>query len=547
MNFECLEILGLTQQCDFWGDNINYRNVQNFTVRGRVSGDRNAALIAPAWSGMSGLMTYSSGYLPIYAQGIFLGTGKFTQLQFAGGTDVRDKIFTAGFQILKSGDLSNVTGSTYVGLSGAFEFFPYLNSMTESYQYSQQNNLTTEFTRDINLALEKGYINQVTGVHQILSGVLGSMANLGIYFNPIPTHLSGVEGVTRSINKAVDIINGTLSYSETFNYQSGRSYVHEYQHSLSYEEGIATVSEQGSVQGNRRTSGTGDRMQYTNSGWASASTGIFTRVSGVFTRWQDQFQNSGCPLDTQPMERNITRDYSRGLISYNYSYNNDPAYKSGFYHSYEQSLTINDLGWIDVSINGILNTRQIDVSGALSNLNTHYKTTIYPQVSGYAFSGYSGSINFFKNPYCYGGYSGSLSLLNSKETYANRPAKIEYNFNFTDDPSYFPTGKFSKIKNTISNQEVTALVNTFRIVNFKELPQNSYQSNLGLITNNIEIVGSGATLAEYKTAASGRLVIPSGENWMVQNTYNFSPLKNTFSMSVGYNYAGYRGINDFAI
>lgn len=542
--FDCLEVLGLTQTCDFWGSNINFRNVQNYTARGRVSGDPNSELIAPAWSNMSGLMSYSSGYMPIYAQGVLLGTGKITQLGFEGGTDVRNKLFTLDFQILKSGDLSNVTGSLYSGLDSGFQFFPYLNSLTESYQYSQNNNLTTEISRNLNFELEKTYTSQLSGAHLLGTYILGTLANLGIYSPPVPPQFSGIEGVVRGLSQSLDTINGSFSFSENISYQSGRAYVHEYQHSLDYNEGIATVTEQGTVQSTRRVSGTGSRMDFTISGWNETITGIFPRVSGVFSRWQDQFQNSGCPLSAEPYTRGLTKDYSRGLLSYDFIYNNDPSYKSGIFHSYEQTLSLNDLGWIEVGVNGNIRAK---TTGNITGLTTFYRNQVAPNITGYARTAYTGSVNFFKSPYCSGGYTGNLSPLNSEESYTDLPATIDYDFNFTDDPSY-TTGIFRRIKNTISNQEVVPIVNIFRMVNDKELPQNSFQSRLGLLTNNIEIIGTtGASLAQYKSAASGRLVVPTGNYWMVENSYNFSPSVNKFSMSVGYNYEGYRAINDFNI
>lgn len=550
MILDCVEILGLTQTCDFWGDSINYRNVQNYSARARVSGDRNLLSVVPSWSNQSGIMALSSGYMPIYVQGVFLGSGKLTQIQFDGGIDLNYRPFSVNFEILKSGDLSYVTGELYTGITNVFEFLPYLNSLTEECQYSQSNNKTVDFSRDITFDLEKGYINQITGAHTLSVGILSCLTELGVYTPLPPPHYSGVEGMVKNISQKIDTINGNFSYSEAYSYQSGVPWVHEYQHSLEYgTEGITNISEQGTIQSNRRINGTGERIYYAIVGWDLIETGIYTRITGVFNRWSDQFQSgAGCPIGPFPYEKSFTKDYPRGLISYNYSYNNDPAAESGYYNSYEQSISLSNDGWIEVQVNGDLRSRQNNLTGALSGLYNIYTEEIRPQIPNYAYNAYSSSVDFFKSPFCPSGYLGSLALLGSEETYTEVPAEISYNFDYTDDPSYISTGVFRKIKNTLSNQEVTPLVNIFRIANYLELPQNSFQSNLGVLTNNIEIIGdSGVSISQYKSAASGRIITPTGNFWMTDNTYQFNPVNNEFSMNVSYNYEGFRSINDYIL
>ncbi len=551
MILDCVELLGLTQTCDFWGDSINYRNVQNYSAKARVSGDPNLTSILPAWSNQSGVMAFTSGYMPIYVQGVFLGSGKITQLSFDGGIDVNYKPFSVNFEILKSGDLSYVTGELYTGIVNTFAFLPYLNSLTEQCEYSQSNNKTVDFTRNISFGLEKGYTNQITGAHTLSVAILSCLTELGVYYPLPPPHYTGVEGMVKNISQNIDTINGNFSYSEAYSYQSGVPWIHEYEHSLEYgSDGITTVSENGNIQANRRLNGSGERITYALSGWAVVQTGIYPRVNDVFGRWADQFQASGgCELSLSPFQKSFTKDYPRGLVSYNYSYNNDPAgAQSGFYHSYEQTINSNDLGWLNVGVNGELRANQTEPSGALDFLYLKYTGEIKPNIQTYAQDAYSSSINYFKSPFCATGYAGTLALLNSEETYGEPPAKINYNFDYTDDPSYISTGIFRKIKNTVSNQEITPLVNIFRIANYLEMPQNSYQANLGTLSNNIEIIGDpGVTISQYKTAASGRIITPTGTYWIASNTYNFNPFTREFSMDVSYLYEGYRAINDYIL
>lgn len=548
LRFDCLEILGLTQTCEFWGDNINFRNVRSYSARGLLSGSLTQDSIAPTWSGLYNLANYVTGQCEFYYDAGFLGSGRLTNLSFVEGTDVQNKQYSLGFDILRSGDTTNLVGSTFSGLSGAVSFFPYLNAFTESYEAQQNTTSTTDYSRNLSFSLDRAYGNQVTGAYALAETILATLTDIGAYTPTPPLYFSQTSGMARSVNQSIDTINGNFSFSENYSAQSGVPWVHEYTHSLNYgEDGIANISEQGSIQSNVRAGGTGARIDTALIGWNFVKTGIFPRVSGVFGRWKDQFQTSGCSLDTIPDSKNFTKDYPRGLVSYNYAYSNNPASQSGYYNSYEQNITMGDDGWRAVAVNGQLAYKS-SLGVGINDLHFYYTDIIKPQISGYANRAYTGSVNFFKSANCLSGYNGNLSFLSSDETYNFEPASIGYNFAYSDDPSYIAAGPFKRIKNQISNQEITPLVNVFRIPNYLELPQNSFQANLGVLSNSIEIVGTDAvTIDQYRAAASGRLVIPTGENWMSAHTYSLNPMNNQFSMNVEYTYVGYRAINDFTL
>ncbi len=541
MNINCVELFGLNQTYEFFGDAINYRNVQNYSAKARFDGSIDNTSIYPVWTGVAGLLAQVTGVIPIYTQGVFLGSGKITSFSAQDGADVTDKPFSINFEILKSGDLSNFTGA---GLTGTYSYLPYLNSLEESIQYTQNNLATTDYTRNISFGIEKGYFNQISGAKIVSSSLLSGLVQLGVYSPLQPPHYSGASGMFTSRSQSIDTINGNFSYSEAYSYQPGIQWVHEYQHSLQYDNGISTVSEQGTIQANRR--GT-RRIDYAISGWNVVNTGIYSRVTGVFGRWNMEFQStSGCFLDSIPSDKSFTEDFAKGNISYNYSYNNDPSSNGSYYNSYQQTISENQNGWLETQINGSLRYKNPKTTGALAALNLIYTGAIRPQIQNYVQDFGNNSLFFFGTTGCY--YAGVSTLSNSNETYIDIPTEIDYDFSYTNDPTYISTGSFRKIKNTLSNQEVTALTNIFRIVNYLELPQNSFQSNMGILSNKIEIIGSsGVSIDSYKSTATGRLVTPTGNYWMTANSYNFNPFGYEFSMDVQYAYEGYRAINDFNI
>lgn len=570
------ESLSLVRENDIWGDLFNYRNRDIYTVRGRLLGDYSLESITQVWAGMSGMIRNVTGnYIPFSINGLTVGTGRIKSLNFEPSTDVRDKKYNLTFEVLKTGNLYNLTGSGYESLQLYLsDFGPYFNSLSETYGLSQSNSDTINFTHDVNLDFDSQFSDffaaRYSGASLTAANLFNSLSNIASF---IPTDIdyfsffvdsdqnpfSNSEGDYYGImfgslvgadrikykSETFDVINGKYSFSERYSYQTGLYYVHEYNHSLNYgENGVTDVSENGFVKATARV-GTGERIYYANVGFSGVELGIYSRVTGIYQRWNDLYSTGGCPIVNFPTQKSISRNYPAGQIDYSYSYTNNPAQKSGYSWSYENSVNLQSDGYLSLSENGSL-------EGALGQ-----KTGNFPIVSGAWYgmvksgiparinSLYNSTSGFFQQV-C--GYSGTPTVINSEESFNEYRGAISYSYEFTDDPSYFPTGNFVRIKATFSDNKPVHLVNFLNIVNFQELAQGSLQSTLGTYSNNIQIIGrSGVAISTYLAAATANIQVPSGMLYSLPPNYTFSPNSREFNYQQDYIYTKYRNINDHEI
>ena len=541
---DCAEVLGFSQRCDFWGDAINYRNVEDYTARARFK--TYLGLAAPLWSGISGLTPYITGdYFQIYANGVNLGSGKITSFSSEGGQDISNKLYNVGFQILKTGDLAFLTGQLFSGYAGNTSFFPFLNSFTESFDYSQDHNRTVNFNRNLDINFERGFTNTLSGANGIQTALLGTLTDFGIYHPIQPGQYFSGQGIKQS-SSSLDEINGTYSYGESYSYQSGTPYTWDYSHNLTYSEnGISTVAENGKILATRRNTTGDSKINYALLGWATVETGIFSRVSGIYSRWSGVY-DSTCEFLNDPIEKSVSKNYFEGSVSYGYSYSNDPANQSGYYWSYEDQISQSQDGWAEVSENGSLRTKEYTTTGI--ELLISAMSGVESGITGRANSVYSSSSSFFKNAVCTTGYTGYLVETNNQKSYTERPISIDYSYNFTDDPSFIGSGTIRRVKSTYSDTKPVHMANNFLILNSEELVQGSNQSTLGVLSNRVEIIGTpGVIIPAYYARAIQEMRIPSGVSFISDEKFSFDPFSYSFSFNRDYTYSKYRQINDYKV
>lgn len=540
---DCAEILGHSQNCEFWGDAFNWRNVQNYTTRARFKTKTDSAY--PLWSGISGLMPIVTGdYFAVYLNGVSVGSGKVTSFSSQGGQDISNKLYDVDFQVLATGDLSYMTGKYYSGLSGMFSFLPYLNSLNETFEYSQEHNKTVNFNRSLDINFERGFVDTLTGASGIKNTILGTLADFGIYHPLQPSQFFSREGI-RQESSRLDQINNSYSWSENYQYQSGLPYTWDYSHNLSFDEnGVSNITEAGKVLSTRRLA-SGQKIDYANSGWAVVQTGIFGRVSGFYSSWSGVL-NSNCSIGNDPVEKSVSRNKYEGSVSYSYAYNNDFSNYSGAFWSYENEISRDQEGYTEVTEQGNIRAKRSE-TGQMPFLISFY-SGVATGVTGRVINLYNNTSGFFKNPSCSTGYIGSLTETLQEKTFINRPAEISYNFNFSDDPSLFSTGVFRKVKVNYSDNQPVHLTNFFNIINSEELAQGSFQSTLGVLSTEVEIVGDeGVSISGYLSRARAEARVPSGVSFISNEQYSFDPFSRTFGWNRDYTYSKYRGLNEYNI
>lgn len=126
----------------------------------------------------------------------------------------------------------------------------------------------------------------------------------------------------------VNKVNGTITYDVVFDNDPKKinsSYIWEYVSNLDRNEnGVWTTSENGSVKGNGKL-GSSDKYNNAQTGWNTAKGGIFNRV----TNFYNNESTNGAGGTLKEVSKNINRNKYEGLISYNYTYTDDPTIKDG--------------------------------------------------------------------------------------------------------------------------------------------------------------------------------------------------------------------------
>jgi len=172
------------------------------------------------------------------------------------------------------------------------------------------------------------YQNAVTGYEE---QVIGVYSRCNAVFQNYKTRFNILENLNQQfISKSVQInkVNGTINFTIRFDNDPKKinsSFIWEYVSSLDRNEnGVWNASENGSVKGNGKI---GSDLKYTNAntGWVSAKTGIFNRVTSFYN---NQATNSvGGAL--KEVAKAINRNKYEGFINYNYTYTDDPTIKDG--------------------------------------------------------------------------------------------------------------------------------------------------------------------------------------------------------------------------
>jgi len=157
--------------------------------------------------------------------------------------------------------------------------------------------------------------------------------------------------VSTQREEVADVANGSYSVTEVFTIVSGVPFFYN-QKTASYTEdqnGIATVTVQGTVQGLGRTNTPGLGLEG-GVGFQRAASGFLNQVkpqlpyeaSGIYQRYKINIFGSGLAVNN-PQSISITENKCRGTVQFAYTYTDDPAVflPSGI-ASRECSVTIND-------------------------------------------------------------------------------------------------------------------------------------------------------------------------------------------------------------
>jgi hypothetical protein len=551
--FTCAELLSSNRESQYFGEVFDFRQKETFSIKGRITGDYSVDDIYSIWSGESGLISYQTGFHNIIVNGINLGTGRLSNINFDKGTDTRDKKYTATIEFYSPSKFSGVaTGDYYSGISD-FNYYRFINSLGESQSYVSEISGQFSFAKNLTFTLDSSY----SGVYPMQPNEFAKLIAASFFENsntiPLieaqyPNYIN--DDSNRFIKETYDDLALKYSFTEKFEYQTGKFYLWNYKNGLNYsQDGTISVTEDGNIRPSKRS---GNKIEYSESGWSEIQTGIYSRVSNIYNYYSGDFgsgamglNSSLCELKNTPVSKSVSRDKCNGFIDYNYTYSNDPAFNSGYSYEYSDSISYNLGGYSEVTQNGTIISNNPNRGSGFSEIETIFDTVIKPGLPAKRSSIYSRYLDM-TNSGCFP--SGTLNQVASQETFEEWNEKIDYNYSFSDDPAIINSGNIFSIKKQIRDQKPVHIVGYFSIVNSKVLATKSNQSTVGVYSNTFDVVGkSGASLTSLLSACYSRVSKPAGECWINDFNYSYSPFDNSLNMDLTYSYSVYRPFESIVV
>lgn len=559
MNFDCAELLGSSYRYTLWGEYLCPAIIETVTIQGRVTGDFSSESISGVWTKMNSLVSSSTGYSKIIANGITLGTGKVLSIDFDKSTDVFDRQYTANIEIYR---LANSGAFDDDGLSvqpqlltgknkGYYRFFftptgKYIEDFSETYNFTNLGSGKYSHDRTVDFSINTGVsIYSVTPAsygRRLLEEIRTSYVDANSITAFYPDFYKNGSGNLSTVQN-FDEINNKFSYSETFRFQTGLNYIWNYNTNISLSNGIITCSENGEVI-SAKESYYFDRIGEAEDGWAHISTGVYDRCSYVSSIYTGAFGYTGqCALSIMPEGDTVSRDYCLGIISYSRSFSNSPFNNSGYIYSYSNSISTDKDGYIQVSENG-----SIEANPRVGGLSFGEIYTIYLSkssiISGRALELYNQNRTAIYD--CnYSGTMGHVSTSKTIETYNN---KISYNTIYSDNVLY-TNQDFYEIKNSINDDKPLHIYKYAPVFNDKIYAIPSLQSTRGQYTNTISITSKNShTTNYYISKATGLLLPPTGDDRLLKSfIWSLDPLLNSFEAKATYTYGLYRDYDEFLL
>lgn len=574
-----VELMGYDHRYNLWGDSKHYSSTQNYSLRGRIFGSSPSETVSGVWNSMSGLIAYSqTGMCNIIVNGLNLGFGYFRNLTFDSSNDLQFKSWTATVEIQKHAGSGLYNGTGYIdGIyvqSAGETFLKYITSTTGIYikEFSFENSSDLvasgrySYNKNCSFSIDSGIYEHygVSATDYAKSLMLAVKASYGQEFvlSPeYPTFYQNGSGLSYT-TQSFDVINNIYSFSERFDFQSGLPYIWDYTHSLNFGDGISEISENGKI-----TSAliSGSKFAPAETAWAEIKTGIFDRISGIYNNYKSlTYQTGLCSLYNYPISTSVTKDYCGGTIDYSQSYSSSPFVRSGYFYSYENQISYDTDGYIQVSENGNLKAyKNVRPSGfnLVKAAYTGLQPTITSRISG-IYNNYTGyntrpvGMEYVVIPSA--GWTGLVAAcpntgvftrISSDETYKEFDAEISYGFNYSSSPKYISDATGIMYDTSYSVSQPLHIANYFPVAYDSVIAQKAQQSTRGIFSNKISITAqTGVTVNDLVAAALTRIRKPSGTDVYASDyNYSFDKFSRQFSLSLGYSFSLHRDGDDFLV
>ena len=560
INFNNSELLGYSHTCNYWGNIRNYSNTQNYSLGGYVSGLTYSENISGVVGQIDEILKFTTGLSSIYVNGLSVGTGVVKSINFQESNDLLIRRYSASIEIPLVAGSGMFSNSGHVNDTGVYfqsygeNLIDFFNSETGRYIKDFSLDQSSKkigkdkytYSKSASFLIDVGFYEQYNAKPEVYAAqIFGAISRshgseYRIFSGQYPDLYKAGSGISQK-NQTFDILNGSFSYDESFTYQLGIPYIWIYNHSFGYDGTIAKVTEKGSVQSTAYSNITLPnseiaRFEAARLAWIDIKTGIQSRCSGFLTGYGSLNFLSGQKLSTYPANSSLTKNAIESTIEYSQSFSTSPFLKSGYVHTYENSIDYGQDGYLRVNENGSFKSlNNVNKSGMSEILNFYSEEG--PSITGRI----SGLFNKAMSGYNYScGMANTISEILKKETYNEYEPDIKYSLQFSSNPNYIPDAYCYSNDVKFNEDKSVDLYNYFPILNEKIYPQDANQIGRSSFSNKINLKAkTGVSISGLTVKALGLTSPPTGDatDLYIQNyKYSYSPNSRGFALSLDYVY-----------
>lgn len=509
MNFGQVRLLSYEHTNQLFGDLFHYATRKNVSIEGSLFDLTNQSGVSTSlWTGAAGLL--QQDYSDVVINGINMGSGRLLNLSFPEDQGLQEKTYNADLEIFLTGNLYNLTGTYYQGVSAAN--FNLIDTFNESFNYNRTVENQT-FTHSVNLRVFSGAGDALIVAKGIAAALQAANQVTGLF--------SGYNvGGKKYYQETVDKISNEYGFTETF--EAGLAtgnYSLQLSHSLQLaEDGFVTVTENGALKG-------------LTTSWTDVTNGIGAEVAQSYGRCNGMITAYG-PSTSALNTKILTLGKQLGEFdrsaSYTVAYTNNLALRTGFSWIYTHNVRKQD-GVVDIAEQG-----EILGWGRLPTEKFTAAKAGYDGIKG----GIQGRAQSLYNTA--GTLLKTFRLSSTEVSYSEFVGSVSYNYGYSNSPTNVADPYIKRADISISDNYPRQYFNTFEVPNFDEIIQPMNLTTLGVRSLQMTLIGyRNALLPNYQTYARNRCnqYIPTGSNVYLNGlSYTFDSGSRTFNVNAGWDY-----------
>lgn len=473
-------LLGYRQASEGFGGDFRFKKTQEMTLRGLILDLSNVDGVQGVTEKIEELRNSvnSREYNNIIVNGINFGRGRITNFSVEEGIHVQRTNYTLSLSIDKEGNLDLVSGNYYNGLdqlNSELTTAKLLKDFNESFSFNRSDNLYS-YSHSIGVTFNQGdnvIISPTDRAKAFATELFDSSIPFGFIDQQVSGFYQSIVG-KNYYNETYDLINGSCSFEKRFEALNiTGSYSTSIENKLTRrEDGVVEVEENTQVKG--LIEPVEDSMRAGINQELDLSYGRCNEVFGQFAK--GQYDNEIDPLINTPISIGKRFNKFNGNGEFSVIYTNDPKINLTYTWEYTHELEKTDANYFVSEIGSIIGIGLPIIpryENAINGFNA-----IKGGIEGRVVDFYQNSIGSFNSLY-------EIEVSQNRNQYRG---EIRYSSRYTDDPS-FGNPDFRKVIIAVEDSLPVEFINSFNILNFKEIAQSIDIATIGSKSLSIEVLG----------------------------------------------------------